>query len=181
MNNLKLLAGMAHYEHSIMVSRISGILARNAGFPKKEIKMIEEAALYHDIGKNDIPSNILQKPGKLTESEFAVVKTHTSHGARRITRAADMLTVAGVVTAFHHEKWDGSGYLGMSGGDIPEYARLVAVADVFDALLSKRAYKDAWNIGDVIQYMKDNAGTEFDAYFVRILVQSMNDITRLYR
>lgn len=148
----------------------------------KRLEMIIKAAPLHDIGKVGIPDAILQKPGKLTEAEFDVMKTHPVLGEHAIgsaiesalselspaeqaqlSGAFDFLRVAQDISRCHHEKWDGSGYpAGLAGEDIPVSARLMAVSDVFDALMSRRVYKDAFSIEDVTAYLVDQRGQHFD-------------------
>ncbi|GHU81032.1 hypothetical protein FACS1894191_7490 [Clostridia bacterium] len=179
--NLQALETLTHYAHSQKVAQISGILARHAGFSPKEAEIIEQAAALHDIGKNSVPESILLKPGKLTPEEFEIIKTHTTLGARQISDTAQVLTVADSMAKYHHERLDGKGYpCGLSGNEIPAAARLVAVVDVAEALLSKRSYKSCWNIHDVVEYMRQNAGTQFDAEYVELLIALTDTITAMY-
>lgn len=178
--NLTELTASTNYDHSRNVSIISGVLAKHIGYVAEEIAIIEEAALYHDIGKQEIPASILRKPGALTPQEFEIIKTHTRIGCDRIAEALRLLSAAATVAAEHHEKLDGSGYMGLSGAEIHPYAKLVAVADVFDALLSRRAYKPAWEPGEVLQYMHGQAGTHFDREIVAVLLAHADEIMRIY-
>lgn len=166
--------------HSQRVSAISGRLAGYAGYSPKEVKLIEQAALYHDIGKRDVPPEILNKPGTLTAGEFEIVKAHTRLGYERITDAMRSLSAAVVVCKEHHERADGSGYLGLSGDSIHPYARLVAVADVFDALLSRRPYKEAWEKDKALDYFKCQPAAGFDARIVGALLAHADEILALY-
>lgn len=169
-----------HFEHSRKVSQISGLLAKAAGYGPEQVHIIEQAALFHDVGKSYIPAEILFKPGKLTESEFAIVKQHTVLGHQQIKDTLRVLAIADAMANYHHEKYDGTGYHGLSGEGIPLDARLVAVADVFDALFSKRVYKDAWSVDDVLKYMEENAGTQFDKDFIKLLLLQISEILELY-
>ncbi|MCR5303361.1 MAG: HD domain-containing protein [Lachnospiraceae bacterium] len=135
----------------------------------KFIKDCVNSAPLHDIGKICIPDAILNKPGKLTEKEFEIMKTHAPQGKKVIEQAiatlpdADYLNEAKNLAGYHHEKWNGSGYPeGLSGEDIPLSARIMAVADVFDALVSKRCYKDAFSYDDALGIIKKDSGTHFD-------------------
>lgn len=127
------------------------------------------AAPLHDVGKIHIPDAVLNKPGKLTEEEFEVMKTHTTAGEKLITRAkedlgeSEYLNMAVEMAAYHHERWDGKGYpYGISGENIPLCARIMAVADVFDALTSKRCYKNAMPLEKAYAIIREDSGTHFD-------------------
>ena len=178
--DIQTLESLTHFDHSQKVAKISRLLAQYAGFPENEVHIIEQAALLHDIGKNSIPKEILQKPGKLTVEEYAIVKKHTTLGHRQIENAAQNLIAAEIVAETHHERPDGKGYFGLTDKEIHPYSRIVAVADVFDALYSKRAYKQAWNVNDVCSYMEKNAGTQFDSTYIKLLLKQINSILALY-
>jgi putative two-component system response regulator len=136
----------------------------------ESIQVLFKSAPLHDIGKVGIPDRILLKPGKLDDDEFAVMKTHTTLGHDALARAeyilgtrVDFLTVAKEIALSHQEKWDGSGYpQGLSGDDIPMSARLMAVADVYDALISKRVYKQGMGHGEAADIIRKGAGLHFD-------------------
>ena len=137
------------------------------------------AAPLHDIGKIHIPDAILNKPGKLTAEEFEVMKTHTTAGEELLTHAkaelgeSDYLNMAVEMAAYHHEWWNGKGYpYGISGEEIPLCARIMAVADVFDALTSKRCYKDAMPLGKVYAIIREESGTHFDPAVVEAFLSS---------
>jgi putative nucleotidyltransferase with HDIG domain len=179
--NLDGLVKDACFAHSRQVSKISALLAQRAGYAQDEVMVIEQAALYHDIGKTDIPSEILNKPGALTQMEYEIVKTHTALGYERIAEAAKTLTIAAMVCREHHERPDGSGYSGMTATGIHPYSKLIAVADVFDALYSRRAYKESWGIPEIRRYFSEQSGTQFDAEIVQILLLAVENILALYR
>jgi putative two-component system response regulator len=164
-----------------MVSQLSALLAGYLGYSCAETSIIGQAALYHDIGKNDLPKEILNKPGALTAQEFELVKTHTLLGSTRILELMRVLEAAYVIAGCHHEKVDGSGYKGLPAKEIPPYAKLVSVVDVLDALASKRAYKNAWNMDDVFSYLKEQAGIQFDPAIVSILLSHRDEVNALYR
>lgn len=178
--NLTELENMTHFEHSKKVSMISAMLAQCAGFSKNEICIIRKGSLFHDIGKHYISDEILCKPGKLTEQEFATVRTHTTLAHVQLDRTLQVLAAADIMATFHHEKMDGSGYHGLVGAEIPLYARLVAVADVFDALISKRVYKEAWKTTEVFDYIAQQSGTKLDKEFVKHLFELKEEILALY-
>lgn len=175
------LAKLTHFEHSQKVSEISGILAGYAGYSAQIVDIIRQAALYHDVGKSAIPAEILNKPGKLTEREFEIVKAHTQLGTQKIAQALEVLSAAALIASQHHEKLNGKGYMGLCGEEIHPYARIVAVADVFDALLSKRAYKDAWAVDDILRYMQEGSGVHFDITVIWLLLGHISEILALYK
>ena len=137
----------------------------NDGF----LENIVKAAPLHDVGKIVVPDSILQKPGRLTKEEFETIKKHTTEGKNVIKNVLgdvennDFLEIASNIAYYHHEKYDGSGYPEhLSGTDIPLEGRIMAVADVFDALVSKRIYKDAMGIDEAYNIIKEESGHHFD-------------------
>lgn len=146
---------------------------------EKYIDLIYRSASLHDIGKIGISDNILLKPGKLTEDEFEIMKTHTTLGRDAITKAerhikqkVEMLECAKRIAYSHHEKWDGSGYpQGLSGEDIPLCGRIMAVADVYDALRSKRVYKPSFSHEKVVSIITNDSGTHFDPEIVEAFLE----------
>lgn len=150
------------------------------------LRRLYRASPLHDIGKVAIPDVILKKPGTLTEAEFAVVKQHTVIGDDMLTLAArqlptaDYMPMAAEIARSHHERFDGSGYPdGLSGTDIPLAARIVTVADVFDALTSKRTYKPSFKTSEAIEIIKKNAGTHFDPAVVDAFCRRTADFVRV--
>jgi len=172
--------------HVIRVGRYAGIVARQLRLDKEFVRLIEHAAALHDIGKIGIPDSILLKPAKLDPEEFEFIQRHCGFGKRIVERMPDdewntvrshtdagakilgdgkspILRMVATISLTHHEKWDGSGYpLGLEGEDIPMEGRITAVADVFDALASKRPYKPAFPIEKCFTIMKENRGSHFD-------------------
>jgi putative two-component system response regulator len=157
-------------KHTERVAAISAILGREVGLEEEEIELLRRAAPLHDLGKIGIPDAILRKPGPLTPDEWEIMKTHTTAGARilgggksRIIRLAEEIALS------HHERWDGSGYpQARSREGIPPAARVVAVADVFDALTSDRVYRKAWASDDVLAYIQSHSATHFDPTLVAV-------------
>lgn len=154
--------------HVIRMSETSAILARQLGLDEHECEIIRHASPMHDIGKIAIPDSILLKQGKLTEEEWAVMKSHAELGAEILSdQDSELLGTAALLARTHHERWDGSGYPnGLRGEEIPLLTRIVTVCDVFDALTSERPYKHAWTVEQALIYMKDKAGEAFDPHVV---------------
>jgi len=164
--------------HVIRMGHYTHILGLAAGMSEHEAEMLINAAPMHDIGKIGIPDNILRKPGKLNREEFEVMKTHCNIGAEIIgDDRSELLQLAKVVALTHHEKWNGSGYPnGLAGDDIPRVGRIVAIADVFDALTSERPYKKEWPVDQAIDYLQTNAGEHFDPQLVPLFVNTLPEV-----
>lgn len=154
----------ATHEHAQRIGHVASALAKRLGLPDRTVELVRRAAPLHDIGKLAIPDSILLKPGRLTEEEFEVVKGHAKVGAQILSGSqSTVLQLAEQIAATHHEKWNGTGYpAGLAGEDIPIGGRLVAVADVFDALTHDRPYKSAWPVERAIVQIRDDSGTHFD-------------------
>jgi putative two-component system response regulator len=161
--------------HVMRMSHYSRVIALAYGFSADMAEDLLNAAPMHDIGKIGIPDSIMLKPGKLTEEEFAVMKRHPIIGAEILGESdSSLLQLARSVALYHHEKWDGSGYPhGLQGEAIPIEARIVALADVFDALTSKRPYKEAWSVEDALAHIRQQAGRHFDPRVVELLEQEL--------
>lgn len=164
--------------HVMRMSHFSQVLALALGYTATEAERLLHAAPMHDIGKIGIPDNIMLKPGKLTEEEFAIMKKHPEIGAEILGEPdSDLIRLAISVSLTHHEKWDGSGYpKGLSGEDIPIEGRIVALADVFDALTSVRPYKEAWSIERTMEFIKAQSGKHFDPKLVELFEQNLDAI-----
>ncbi len=152
------------YQHTERVGHIASRIALGLNLPAGQVTLLRQAAPLHDVGKLAIPDCILLKPGKLTEEEFGVMKTHAELGARLLSSGSSpVLQMAAVIAATHHERWDGGGYPKCLAGEaIPLVGRIVAVADVFDALIHDRPYKEAWPIERAIEEIGRGAGSQFD-------------------
>jgi len=150
--------------HVQRMSRYTRELAIAYGFSEDHADDLMMAAPMHDIGKIGIADSILLKPGKLTADEYEIMKTHVQIGAEILSNPrSHLIQLAHIMALSHHEKWDGSGYPnGLSKEDIPIEGRLIAVADVFDALTSERPYKKAWSIDDAVNYIFEQSGSHFD-------------------
>ncbi|QQR39674.1 HD domain-containing phosphohydrolase [Devosia rhizoryzae] len=151
-------------EHVSRVAQISQLIAEGIGLGPDRCRMIYLASPLHDIGKIGIADAILSKPGKLTDGEMAVMREHVTIGARILEQGgSDLIRTAELIAQSHHEKWDGRGYPDqLSGTDIPIEARIVAIADVFDALCSERPYKAAWPIDKAYAEIIRSSGSHFD-------------------
>ena len=152
------------HEHTERVGHMAAQLARGVGLGDRMVWLVREAAPLHDLGKIAIPDSILLKPGKLSDGEYEVVKTHALLGARVLAGAeSELLEVADKIVRHHHERWDGGGYPdGLAGDEIPAVARITAVADVFDVLVHERPYKDSWTVEAAAEEIRKGAGTQFD-------------------
>jgi len=150
--------------HVQRVGRIAALIAQALGRSDDEIALIRYAAPLHDLGKVAVPESILLKPGALTQDEADVVKVHTTTGARMLAGSrSPILQLAEEIALYHHENWDGTGYSrDVSGNDIPLSGRIVAVADVFDALTHPRPYKQSWTTDEAVTWMESMRGRKFD-------------------
>ena len=167
--------------HVIRMSNYSKIIALAAGYSERAADDLLHAAPMHDVGKIGIPDAILRKSSRLTPEEWAVMRQHTEIGARIIgNHASGMLKMAASIALNHHEKWDGSGYPnGIAGDDIPHAARIVAIADVFDALTSVRPYKTAWSVEDAVAHIRSESGRHFDPELVEIFAACLPQILQV--
>ncbi len=165
------------------MAHIAGLIAEQLGLPEDEARMVEMAAPLHDIGKIAIPDAILLKPGPLTEDEIAVMRQHPRIGHELLSDSQNRFIQAGALIALrHHERYDGTGYPdGLAGENIPLEARIVAVADVLDALLSPRPYKPAWDIEAALDYLRSQRGLHFDPRCVDALLDSREQLKEICR
>ena len=161
--------------HVIRMSHFSRILGIAAGMSEVEADDLLHAAPMHDVGKIGIPDRILQKPGPLDPDEWKVMQSHVTIGAEIIgEHGGGMLALASQIALTHHEKYDGSGYPnGLRGEDIPLVGRIVAIADVFDALTSKRPYKKAWTEDEALTFLREQKGRHFDPALVDLFLEQM--------
>ncbi|MER2143698.1 MAG: HD domain-containing phosphohydrolase, partial [Eubacteriales bacterium] len=172
-------------QHSQRVSQYSMMIGKELGFDEKECENLRRAALMHDIGKIGIPDKILNKPDRLTDEEYAVMKTHVTHGAEILK---DFTLIEHVVDGarYHHERYDGRGYPdGLKGEEIPLYGRIIGVADAFDAMTANRVYRKQMDFSYVFNEMKNGKGTQFDPQIVDILLRLIDegkiDLNALYQ
>jgi response regulator RpfG family c-di-GMP phosphodiesterase len=162
--------------HVRRMSQVCHLLAQVSGLPEDETAVLMHAAPMHDIGKIATPDSVLLKPGKLTPEEWEIMKQHPTVGLSILDGSTrPILKAAAVIAHQHHEKFDGSGYpQGLKGHDIHRYARIVAVADVFDALSHKRCYKDAWPMEQVVGHLREVAGHHLDPVYVELLIANID-------
>jgi putative two-component system response regulator len=150
-------------QHTHRVGQMSALLAKQLELPDSQVALIRRAAEMHDVGKIGVPDGILMKMGKLTPEEFDIVKTHTTIGARILSGGKfPLLRLAEEIAFSHHERWNGEGYAHIQGADIPLAGRIVAVADVFDALTQQRPYKPAWPVAEAIAEIDLQRSRQFD-------------------
>jgi putative two-component system response regulator len=161
-------------EHTRRVGELAARIGEAAGLPTQTVDHLRRAAPLHDLGKIAIPDHILLKPGPLTPTEFEVIKTHTTIGAEILSGGrSEMMKIAEEIAACHHERWDGSGYPnGLTGEEIPFCARIVAIADVFDALTHDRPYRKAQPVDEVIEQIQELRNAHFDAALVNLCVEA---------
>ncbi|ADL35017.1 HD-GYP domain-containing protein [Butyrivibrio proteoclasticus B316] len=164
------------YVHSVNVDILSVIIGIGLGLRNEELNKLSQAALLHDIGKCDVPVEIINKPARLTPEEYEEVKKHPQYGLERLRAKEkggdDIAAVIKNAVYSHHENWDGSGYpRGLIGEKIHLFARIIHVADVYDALTTKRAYKNALNPADTLEYLMANTGIMFDKDIVSTFLQ----------
>ncbi|GDY26034.1 HD-GYP domain-containing protein [Agarivorans sp. Toyoura001] len=168
--------------HVIRMSHYSKILGIAAGMSEPDAEVLMNAAPMHDIGKIGIPDSVLQKPGKLDADEWDIMQSHAVIGGEILGEgdSSELLDLAKTVALTHHEKWDGSGYPnGLAGEDIPIVGRIVAIADVFDALTSQRPYKQAWPVEKAVDLLKSEAGTHFDPTLVPLFIAALPEILEI--
>lgn len=160
-------------QHTQRVGQLSADIASELGLPDRAVQLLRRAAPLHDLGKVAVPDSILLKLGRLTDEEFAVIKSHTTIGAKLLSGSRhDLLKLAEEIALTHHEHWDGSGYdTGMKGNAIPLVSRIVAVADVFDALTHARPYKPAWPVEEAAAEINRQRGKHFDPDVVDALLR----------
>jgi putative two-component system response regulator len=184
----------------LRVGRYARLIGQFLGFNEKTLDTLEQAAQLHDIGKIGIPDEVLLKPGRLTEDEFSTMQKHANFGKRILTRCSpeeektirrhaevgahilevgtsQLLDMARIIAITHHERWDGAGYpLGLKGEDIPLVGRVVAVADVFDALSSRRCYKEPFPVDKCFEIMREQRGAQFDPAVIDAFFEAREQI-----
>ncbi len=163
-------------EHIRRVAEYMRVLGTASGFEKDYVDKLAVAAMMHDIGKLMISEEILDKPDKLTDEEYAIMKNHVLYGEALLAKCpGDIMQIAKTIALEHHERWDGSGYLGMKGEEIAYISRLMAVCDVFDALTSQRYYKEGWSLEDTYDEIVRLKGIHFDPDVVDLFIKHFDE------
>lgn len=167
--------------HIRRMAAISAYIAQERGWSSLQVENMELAAAMHDIGKIGVPGTILRKPGPLSTSEWQVMRRHPQIGYEILSVSkASVFKLAAEIALGHHERWDGTGYpKGLAGTDIPESARIVALADVFDALTSVRPYKEAWSVEASVEYIQQQSGMHFDPELVELFTRIVPQIVEV--
>ncbi len=167
--------------HILRMSHYAHIIALAYGYSPEQADELLHAAPMHDIGKIGIPDHIMMKPSKLNDEEYKIMQQHPIIGAEILGECnSSLLALAKSVSLYHHEKWNGKGYPhGLKGEAIPIEGRIVAIADVFDALTSKRPYKSAWSIEETMAYITEQSGEHFDPRIVELLQQNLDKILQI--
>jgi PAS domain S-box-containing protein len=188
LETLQRLALAAEYKdegtgtHIVRVGRYCVLIGRKLGLPTDDLDILMQAAPMHDVGKLGIPDAILLKPGKLDADEWQIMRQHSAIGGRILDGSSSRYLQAGeVIAVSHHEKWDGSGYpLGSAGESIPLWGRITAVADVFDALTSKRPYKDPFPFEKAVAIVRDGRGTHFDPRLLDFFLSDVDEVHAIH-
>ena len=169
--------------HIERMGHYSGFLYSKIGKSRAEVDDMSLAAMLHDVGKIAIPDRVLKKPGSLTTDEWNIMKTHAQMGHDMLIESeSPLLQIGAIVAQAHHEKWNGSGYpFALQGDHIPIEGRIVAIADVFDALCSKRCYKEGWPLERVLDHMTTGAGIHFDPGLLSVFIDNMDAVLELRR
>lgn len=168
--------------HIERMALYSAFIAKNMGLGKKEVDLILTSSPMHDVGKIGVPDSILLKPGKLSADEWKIMQEHTTYGGAILCAGvSDYMNTGAIIALSHHEKWDGSGYpSGLAGENIPLFGRICAVADVFDALTSKRPYKEAFPVATAVAIMKEGRGSHFDPTVLDAFLEHIKEASEIF-
>ncbi|WP_448376486.1 HD domain-containing phosphohydrolase [Fervidobacterium sp.] len=169
-------------EHVRRVGKLSRKLALLLGYEDEYLEFFEIGSMLHDVGKIGIPDAILNKPGRLSDEEFEIMKKHTVIGYNILSSVEHPLfALASNIALYHHENWDGTGYpKGLKGEDIPLEGRIVSLVDVYDALLSDRVYRPAWSEAEALKFIKENCGKKFDPKVCNVFFDNYEELRKLY-
>ena len=168
-------------EHIRRVAEYMRVLGLASGFDPEYCDKLAAGAMMHDIGKLMIPEEILDKPSKLTREEYQIMKHHVLYGEALLNGCpGEIMRIAATLAKEHHERWDGSGYLGMKGEEIAYISRLIAVCDVFDALTTTRSYKVGWSVEDAYAEIVSNSGKQFDPKVVRLFINNFDKFREIH-
>lgn len=168
-------------EHIKRVAEYMKVLGRASGFDEQYVEMLATASMMHDIGKLMISEEILDKPSKLTDEEYQIMKNHVLYGEALLKNCpGEIMHLACILAKEHHEKWDGTGYLGMKGEEIAYISRMMALCDVYDALTSDRYYKKGWTCRETYNEIIRLSGKHFDPVVVRLFIKNANEFERIH-
>lgn len=168
-------------EHIKRVAEYMRVLGKASGFDDEFVEQLSTASMMHDIGKLMISEEILDKPDKLTDEEYLIMKNHVLYGEALLEKCpGEMMHLACILAKEHHERWDGSGYLGMKGEEISYISRLMAVCDVFDALTSERYYKKGWSLEETFDEIIRLSGKHFDPKVVRLFIKHFDEFKAIH-
>ena len=167
--------------HVKRVAEYSKLLGLLSGLDELQAELLKQASPMHDIGKVGIPDRVLNKPGKLNEEEWEIMKTHARLGYDMLNHSSrPILKTAAIVAHEHHEKWNGDGYpRGLQGEEIHIFGRITAIADVFDALGSDRCYKQAWSMERILDFFRQQSGSHFDPSLVQLLFDNLDQFLEI--
>ena len=169
-------------EHIRRVAEYMKVLGLASGFDPEYCDKLAAGAMMHDIGKLMIPEEILDKPSKLTDDEYLIMKNHVLYGEALLKDCpGEIMQIASVLAKEHHERWDGKGYLGMKGDEIAYISRMIAVCDVFDALTTARSYKKGWSLDEAYDEIVKNGGTQFDPAVVRLFIANFDKFREIHK
>ncbi len=162
------------FTHCVSTTVYSLLIAKQLGYSKPMMEKLAAGALFHDIGKILLDKSILNKEGNLTLDEVEHIKRHTTLGYEALKKCPSMTELSRIVSLYHHEKMDGSGYpTGAKAGELHEFIRIVSVADTYDALVSDRCYRTKWSANQAVNYLIENAGSKFDTHMVSVLIKQI--------
>ena len=168
-------------EHIKRVAEYMRIMGRAYGFDEEYVDMLSTASMMHDIGKLMISEEILDKPERLTDEEYQIMKNHVLYGEALLEKCpGELMHIACILAKEHHERWDGSGYLGMKGEEIAYISRLMAVCDVFDALTSERYYKKGWTLEETFDEIVSLSGKHFDPAVIKLFIQNFDEFKEVH-
>lgn len=166
--------------HIKRVAEYVKTICKSLGMSEHETNVVSKASMMHDIGKLAIPEELIKKTGDLSPSEYEIMKQHVTYGHAMLSKSSgEFMEAAAIIAMQHHEKWNGEGYLGLSGENIHLYARITAVADVFDALMRRRSYKDAWKPEEAIGFILEKSGSHFDPKVTDAFIRSIDSIIKI--
>ncbi len=169
-------------QHVKRVSEYTRVLCEALGMNDTDIWKVSNAAALHDVGKIMVPQEIINKPGRLTAEEFEIIKTHVNYGKKLLEKCpGELMQLSADIAFHHHERYDGTGYMGIKGDDINIYARCVSVADVFDALVSRRPYKEPWKPEDAKAEILSQRGRQFDPNIVDLFEKNYDKFLEILK